>query len=57
MYPSAKSLARPEVKAFMDFTVANASTIADAAKIVPMTGAQAAKAKQAIADAEAKAGS
>jgi phosphate transport system substrate-binding protein len=57
MYPASKSLARPEVKAFMDFTVTNASTIADAAKIVPMTGAQAAKAKQAIADAEAKAGS
>jgi phosphate transport system substrate-binding protein len=56
MYPASKSLAKPEVKAFMDFTVANAATIADAAKIVPMTDAQTAKAKQEIADAEAKAG-
>jgi phosphate transport system substrate-binding protein len=56
MYPSAKSLARPEVKAFMDFTVANAEEIATAAKIVPMTAEQAAAAEQAIADAEAKAG-
>jgi phosphate transport system substrate-binding protein len=56
MYPASKSLAKPEVKAFMDFTVANAATIADAAKIVPMTDAQTAKAKREIADAEAKAG-
>jgi phosphate transport system substrate-binding protein len=56
MYPASKSLARPQVKAFMDFTVANAEEIATAAKIVPMTAEQAGAAKQAIADAEAKAG-
>jgi phosphate transport system substrate-binding protein len=57
MYPASKSLAKPEVKAFMDFTVANAATIADAAKIVALTDEQATQAKQDIADAEAKAGS
>jgi phosphate transport system substrate-binding protein len=56
MYPASKSLAKPEVKAFMDFTVAKAADIATAAKIVPMTDEQAAGAKQEIADAEAKAG-
>jgi phosphate transport system substrate-binding protein len=56
MYPASKSLAKPEVKAFMDFTVENAADIATAAKIVPLTEEQAARAKQEIADAEAKAG-
>jgi phosphate transport system substrate-binding protein len=56
MYPASKSLAKPEVKAFMDFTVENAADIATAAKIVPLTDEQAGQAKQAIADAEAKAG-
>ena len=53
MYPSAKSLARPEVKAFMDFVLANYTEIADTAKIVPMTDAQAAEAKTALTQAEA----
>ncbi len=35
MYPSEKSLARPEVKAFMDYVIANQATIAEAAQIVP----------------------
>jgi phosphate transport system substrate-binding protein len=48
MYPSAKSLARPEVKAFMDFVLANYEDIADTAKIVPMTEAQATEAKTAL---------
>ena len=49
MYPSAKSVTRPEVKAFLDFTVANAAMIAEAAKIVPLTEEQAAKAKTELA--------
>jgi phosphate transport system substrate-binding protein len=53
MYPAAKSLARPEVKAFMDFVLANYTEIADTAKIGPMTDAQAGEAKTAPTQAEA----
>jgi phosphate transport system substrate-binding protein len=49
MYPSAAALKRPEVKAFMDFVVANYKEISEAAQIVPMTDAQAAKSKDAVA--------
>jgi len=56
MYPSEKSLARPEVKAFMDYVLANAKTIAEAAQIVPMTPEQTDKGKQALKEAEAAAG-
>ena len=52
MYPSSKSIARPEVKAFMDFVVANQADIADAAKIVPLTDEQASKAKSDLQSAE-----
>jgi phosphate transport system substrate-binding protein len=55
MYPSAKALGRPEVKAFMDFVVANQQEIAEAAKIVPLTAEQAAKAKSDLQKAEAAA--
>ena len=41
MYPSDKALERPEVAAFMKFVVENQKTIAEAAKIVPMTDEQA----------------
>ena len=54
MYPASKSIAKPEVKAFMEFVVANAPKIAEAAKIVPMTDEQAAKAKTELSDAESK---
>src|ERR671910_281245 len=37
MYPSSKAIARPEVKAFMEFVIANQEDIATAAKIVPLT--------------------
>jgi phosphate transport system substrate-binding protein len=53
MYPSAKAMKRPEVKAFMDFVVANAPQIAKAAKIVPLTDSQAATAKEDLKKAEA----
>ncbi len=40
MYPSDKALARPEVKAFMEFVNENGEAIADAAQIVPLTEQQ-----------------
>ncbi|HLM32148.1 MAG TPA: substrate-binding domain-containing protein, partial [Solirubrobacterales bacterium] len=48
MYPSEKSLARPEVREFMRFTVANAPRIAEAAKIVPMTGEQVSDSRRSL---------
>jgi phosphate transport system substrate-binding protein len=56
MYPSEKSLARPEVKAFMDYVVKNYESIAKDAQIVPMTSAQSTEADKAIKAGEAKAG-
>ncbi len=52
MYPSAKSLARPEVKGFMDYVLKNQQAIADAAKIVALTDEQATKAQSALTAAE-----
>jgi phosphate transport system substrate-binding protein len=52
MYPASKAIARPEVKAFLEFVVANQEKIATAAKIVPMTPAQAKGAKTQLTDAE-----
>ncbi len=54
MYPSAEALARPEVKAFMDFVIANQEAIAEAAKIVPLTADQAAKAQADLTALESK---
>lgn len=55
MYPKSASLAKPHVKAFMDFVVANQDKIAEAAKIVPLTPEQVTKAKDELAKAEAAA--
>ena len=52
MYPASKAIARPEVKGFMDFVIANQDAIAKAAQIVPMTGEQASGAKAALEQAE-----
>ena len=52
MYPSAESMQRPEVKAFMDFTMANQATIAENAQMVPMTDAQIAEAQEKLAALE-----
>ena len=52
MYPSAEALARPEVKAFMDFILANQAAIAKASNIVALTDEQATKAKSALTKAE-----
>lgn len=39
MYPSVEALARPEVKAFMEYALASYESIAEAAQIVPMSAA------------------
>ncbi|HYH89153.1 MAG TPA: PstS family phosphate ABC transporter substrate-binding protein [Solirubrobacteraceae bacterium] len=52
MYPKADAVTRPEVKAFLDYTVENASAIAEAAKIVPLTEEQVGTAKEELATAE-----
>ena len=43
MYPSAKALEKPEVKAFMDYIAENHTEIAEAAQFIPMTEEQAAE--------------
>jgi phosphate transport system substrate-binding protein len=48
MYPSAEALARPEVKAFMDFVIQNEPAIAEAAQIVPLTEEQIGEARQKV---------
>ena len=40
IYPSAKSIARPEVRAFLDFYIAESKAIAEQALFVPMTDEQ-----------------
>ena len=55
MYPKAEAMKRPEVKAFMEFVVDNAPAIAEAAKIVPLTGAQTTTSKDELAKAESSA--
>jgi phosphate transport system substrate-binding protein len=48
MYPSAKALKRPEVKAFLDYIEENHEAIAEASQIVPMSAEQAEKSKAAL---------
>jgi phosphate transport system substrate-binding protein len=48
MYPSAKAMQKPEVKAFMDYVVQNYDSIAEASQIVPMSQQQASKAQSAV---------
>ncbi len=48
MYPSDKGLAKPEVKAFMDFVLENQQQIAESAQIVPMTEEQAGKSTEEL---------
>jgi phosphate transport system substrate-binding protein len=54
MYASAAAIARPEVKAFLDYVLANETAIADASKIVALTDEQLAQAKSELATAEGK---
>jgi phosphate transport system substrate-binding protein len=48
IYPSKKSAARPEVKAFLEFYLQNVAEIAEQAQFVPMTEEQKSKAEQAL---------
>jgi phosphate transport system substrate-binding protein len=48
MYVKKESLARPEVAAFLRFTLDNATEIAQAARFVPLTDEQVAKAHEAL---------
>jgi phosphate transport system substrate-binding protein len=48
MYPSTEAMQRPEVKAFMHFTLDNEVEIAEAAGLVPMTDEQISEAKGAL---------
>ena len=52
MYVSEKAISQPQVKGFLTNTVDNALSIADTAKLVPMTDAQLADAKTQLATAE-----
>jgi phosphate transport system substrate-binding protein len=52
MYPSKEAMAKPEVKAFMDFVMANQQAIAEAAQIVPLTEEQASEAQAKLAELE-----
>jgi phosphate transport system substrate-binding protein len=52
MYPSTKAIAKPEVKAFMDFIIANQQAIAEAAQIVPLTEEQASEAQSNLQSLE-----
>jgi phosphate transport system substrate-binding protein len=57
MYPSEQALAdKPQVKAFIEYTIDNADQIAQASQIVPLTAAQVDSANQQLQEAEAKAG-
>ena len=58
MYVNTAALAdKPQVKAFIDYAVANADEAATTAKIVPMTSEQASKAQEELTKAEDEAGS
>jgi phosphate transport system substrate-binding protein len=48
IYPSGKALQQPEVKAFVDFYLANQQQITEQALFVPMTDQQLAKAEAAV---------
>jgi phosphate transport system substrate-binding protein len=52
MYPSAEAMAKPHVKAFMDFVIANQQAIAEASQIVPMTEEQASEAQSSLESLE-----
>ena len=52
MYPSAQAMERPEVKAFVDFTIENHAEIAEAARFVPMTEEQASEAQSTLTELE-----
>ena len=57
MYPSEKSLAKAQVKGFMDYLLANQEAIATASQIVALTPEQLKKGQDELEAAEAAAGS
>ena len=56
IYPSAAALKRPEVKAFVDFYVAQSKAIAGQAKFVPLTDAQLTQAREKVSRLTSAAG-
>jgi phosphate transport system substrate-binding protein len=52
MYPSGAAIAKPHVKAFMDFVIENQDAIAKAANIVPLTAEQATEAQSKLQSIE-----
>jgi phosphate transport system substrate-binding protein len=52
MYPSAAAIAKPHVKAFMDFVIAQQANIAKAANIVSLTEQQASEAQTKLQELE-----
>jgi hypothetical protein len=52
MYVSAQSIAKPQVRALMDFVLADQAAIAEYSQIVAMTDKQIEKAQDALAKAE-----
>ena len=52
MYPSAEAIKKPHVKAFMDYVLESAPTIAEAAQMVPMTDEQAQESQQKLSELE-----
>ena len=52
IYPSSKSIAKPHVKAFLDFYLENATQVAEQAQFVPLTDEQLSEAQAALKEAE-----
>jgi len=52
MYPSKEAIAKPHVKAFMDFVMSNQQAIAEAAQIVPLTEDQASESQSKLSELE-----
>ena len=56
MYPAAKAVAKPEVKAFVDYLLTNQQQIAEAANMVPMTDEQVGESQAALEELESGGG-
>jgi phosphate transport system substrate-binding protein len=52
IYPAKKAIARPEVTAFLDYYIENATEIAEQAQFVPLTEEQATKATETLTSLE-----
>ena len=56
MYPSEEALQKPEVEAFLQFTLDNYQEIAETAQIVPMSEETAQKSSDTLSQGSASAG-